>query len=135
MKLFLLLAALCLTFTAPALAQDEAAFMKLMKEAGGANGRVKKALEAGKTDGVEKDAARVAELFGEMGKWWEAKKLAKPVQWSKDAAEAAKAVVVAAKGGDVEKIKAAHGNFMKSCKSCHETHREKLPDGTSKIKY
>ena len=128
--------ALSLTFATPAqAAADEDAFKKMMKEIGGANGRVKKALETGKADGIEKDAARIAALFAEMGKWWEVKKSVQPVKWSKEAADAAQATAIAAKTGDVEKIKAAHGAFMKTCKSCHEAHREKLADGENKIKY
>lgn len=130
MKQLLYLATLALTlgFAAPASAQDEAAFKKLMKEAGGANGRVRKALEGGKTDGVQKDAERIATLFTEMGKWWETKKVMDATKWSKEASDAAQAVATAAKGSDLDKIKQAHGAFMKSCKSCHEAHREKVGD-------
>jgi cytochrome c556 len=53
---------------------------------------------------------------------------------SEDSATAATATAAAAKAGEWDKVKTHWGAVGKSCKDCHEKHREKLEDGSYKIK-
>ena len=116
-------------------AVDEDAYKKLMKEAGGAGGRVKKAIEAKSQEAVVKDAERIEVLFKEMAGFWETKTVKDGAKWSHEAEAAAHKIVVAAKAGDFEKAREELGAYQKSCKGCHEAHREKVGEHEYKFKY
>ena len=113
---------------------DEKQFQKLMKEVGDANKRFKAGIESQNDAQVGKDAARISEIYKQMGKFWHEKKSDKAVKWSEDSASAAAQVAVAAKAKDWDKVKLQLQGVTKNCKLCHDAHREKLDDGTYRMK-
>jgi cytochrome c556 len=113
---------------------DEKQFQKLMKEIGNAAKQFKKNADTKDASAIEKDASRTAENYRAMATFWKNRKADDAVKWSEDSAHAAQAAAAAAKAGNWDEVKAKWGSVGKNCKSCHETYREKLPDGAYKIK-
>ena len=138
MRCKFLLALVCLACSLPTLraadAMDEKQFQKLMKEVGKAAKGMKDNLQAKNAAVVAKDSARVAEIYNQMTGFWKARKADDAVRWSRASAFAATATAAAVKTGDWEKVKLDWDGVGKNCKACHDKHRDKLDDGSYKIK-
>jgi len=132
--LFLVLFAFSLTTVRAAEAMNEQQFQKLMKEVGKAAKGMKDKAQAKDAAAVEKDATRVATIYAQMAAFWKARKVDDAAKLSGASAAAAKATAAAAKAGDWDKVKSNWGAVGKNCKECHDAHREKLDDGSYKIK-
>lgn len=128
------LIAFSFTTVRAAAAMDEKQFQKSMKEVGRLAKGFKDNAQAKNAAAVEKDSARVAEIYKEMAAFWTARKMDDAAKWSGESSAAATATATSAKAGDWEKVKTSWNAVNKNCKSCHEAHREKLPDGGYKIK-
>ena len=77
----------------------------------------------------------MARAYKQMAGFWKTRKAAEDaVKWSDDSAAAATATVAAVRAGDWEKVKSSWDGVGKNCKACHDKHREKLDDGSYKIK-
>jgi cytochrome c556 len=113
---------------------DETKLQKSMKEVGDAAKRFKKNQDEKNADQMAKDAQRIAEIYHETIAFWKERKMDDAVKSSQESEAAAKAAAIAAKAGDWEKVKANVQGLMKNCKSCHDSHREKLEDGTYRLK-
>ena len=135
-KLFLALAlsVVSLTTVRAAEAVDEKAFQKHMKAVGKLTKGFKANFEAKNAAAVEKDSAAVAESYKAMAGFFKARKNDDAVKWSDDSAAGAAGAAAAAKAGDWDQVKSQWGAVGKNCKACHEKYREKLEDGSYKIK-
>jgi hypothetical protein len=80
-------------------------------------------------------AKKVAEDYKLVEAWF-AKKggMADAVTWSKEASAAAADLATHAGAGNTEKAMPAFQKLAGTCRSCHDVHREKLPDGSYKLK-
>lgn len=124
----------CLTVRAAA-PMDAEQFQKLMKQVGRAAKEFKSNYETKNTAAIEREAAGVAEAYQQMAVFWKMRKSGEDaVKWSESSAVAANATVAAVKAGDWEKVKSNWDGVGKNCKACHDKHREKLEDGSYKIK-
>jgi hypothetical protein len=128
-KLVFALAAVC----AVMYAQDDAAYEKAMKALGKDSGMVRK---ADPKTGAEIAAAaeRMASAYETSHDFWTKRGGADAVKWSDDGKAAAVELASAAKAGDAGKAGSAFQKLGATCKQCHDAHREKLADGTYKIK-
>ena len=103
-----------------------------MKATAGAN----KVLQKQKTG---PEAVRSAETMGEvyenMVNFWRQRKREDAVKWSEEGKAAAVMLASAAHAGDEEKAQAAAQSLVGTCKSCHTAYREKLADGSYRIRY
>jgi cytochrome c556 len=115
-------------------ADNHEEFEKAMKMAGSSMGPLKKALDGGAMDDAAAGAKKMESVFAASEKFWTERKTADAIQWSKDGGAAAKALSAAVGAKDADAAKAAFGKMAGTCKGCHEAHREKLPDGSYKIK-
>ena len=115
-------------------ALDEKAFQKLMKEVGDTSKRFKKNQDEKNGAQMTKDAARLAEVYKQTAGFWKNRKVNDAEKWSQEAEAAATATASAAKAEDWDKVKTHLQGLMKNCKSCHDAHREKLDDGSYRIK-
>ena len=122
------------TFIRAADTLDEKGFQKLMKEVGKAAKDSKNNQQSKNAAVVEKDSARVAEIYTQMAAFWKARKTDDAAKLSEESAAAASATAAAAKAGDWDKVKTSWGTVGQNRKGCHEKHREKLDDGSYKIK-
>ena len=89
---------------------------------------------AGSGADVAADAQKLQQDFTQTEGFFKAQKAADGVDWSKANVEAAGEIAKAAKANDMEAAKAKAGVIQKSCKDCHDVHREQLPDKTYKFK-
>jgi cytochrome c556 len=122
------------TVLAPAETLTDEGFQKLMKEVGAATKRFKNEMVAKDTTGLTKDATRIADIYKQMAPFWTARKAEDAAKWSQDSSAAAMALAADAKKGDWTAVRSGTQAVFKNCKSCHDTYREKLPDGGYKIK-
>ena len=83
---------------------------------------------------VAKDAAKLQDDFTKAMGFFKAMKAQDAVDAAKANADAAGEIVKAAKANNLEAAKAPAGTIQKSCKACHDVHREQLPDKTYKFK-
>jgi len=135
LKLIFLAALLASSISAlSADALDEKQFQKLMKEVGDTTKRVKPGIESKDADQLNKDAARLAEIYKQTVPFWQHRKVDDAAKWSQESAAAASALALAAKAKDWDKATQHFRELGKNCKACHDAHREKLEDGSSRIK-
>jgi cytochrome c556 len=113
---------------------NDESFQKLMKEVGSATKRFKNEMVARDAAGLTKDATRIADIYKQMAPFWTARKAEDAAKWSQESSAAAMALAADAKKGDWAAVKTGTQGVFKNCKSCHDTYREKLPDGGYKIK-
>lgn len=116
------------------LALDEQGLMAKMKAAGGHMGDLRKAIEANSTADVATHAKAMAKAYQGLEAFFAARHMADAAKWSGEGLAASKELAAAAKKGNTEAVHAAMGKLGGTCKQCHATHREKLADGTYKIK-
>jgi cytochrome c556 len=110
------------------------AYVKSMKETNAAAQSLRKNVEAKDYDGVAKDAATLKTLFAGTEEFWTARKADDAIAAAKAGGTAATDLESAAKAKNAEGVTTAAKAVNASCKSCHDAHRERLPDGTSEIK-
>ena len=135
-KLLCAITLLAFSFTSVRAADaiDEQEFKKLMKEVGRVAKGFKDNADARNAGAVQNDSSRVAEIYSQMAGFWKTRGTDDAAKWSVSSATAAKATAAAAKAGDWEKVKSSWGAVGKNCKDCHDAHREKLADGSYRIK-
>ena len=135
LKLF---AVTCLTALASfgllAQANDEKDLDQWMKTAGATIGSLRKNIEGKQAEAAAKDAATMGEVFKKTEHFWAARKKDDAVEWAKKAAAAAAEVEAAAKASDFEKAGAGLKGLFGNCAACHTAYRERLPDGSYRLK-
>jgi hypothetical protein len=114
-------------------ANDEASFQTDMKAVDEHSGVLRK-LSARTGDEAATRAEKIATLYDGMRGFWEKRNVADAVKWSEEGKTAAVELASAAKAGDASKAEASFKLLGGTCRQCHTAHREKLPDGTYKIK-
>jgi hypothetical protein len=114
-------------------AEEYPEFKGGMKATDTANGALRK-LE--KKVGPEAAAAaeRIAGVYENMIPFWRGRNSAEAVKWSEEGKAHALILASAATSGDEAKAAAAFSSLGGTCKSCHTKHRERLEDGTYRIK-
>ncbi|HEY2905348.1 MAG TPA: hypothetical protein VGJ29_05560 [Vicinamibacterales bacterium] len=109
-------------------------YVKNMKDTNAANSSVRKNVEAKDFDAVAKDAATLKELFSTTEEFWTKRNAEDAVTAAKAAVKSATDLETAAKAKDAAAVADAAKAVNAACKTCHDAHRERLPDGTSEIK-
>ena len=125
-----MLVALALTLVAQA-PQD---LSPIMKDVAATQTKMRMDMMAGVAADVAADAAKLQQDFTQAMGFFKAMKAEDAVGWAKANVDSAGEVVKAAKANDMEAAKAPAGAIQKSCKNCHDVHREQLPDKTFKFK-
>ena len=109
-------------------------YVKNMKETNAAAQELRKNLDAKNYEGVATNAATLKTLFANTQSFWEARKMEDAVGVAKSGAKAATDLEAAAKARNDEAVASQGKTLLATCKTCHDAHRERLPDGTSEIK-
>ena len=107
---------------------------QVMKEVGPAYATLKKNLDSSAFAAAAADAAKLEGLFKETENFWTPFKTKDALDYAKNAQAASHAASVAAKDNNGQKAQAAYNALGKSCKGCHDSHRESMPDKTFRIK-
>ena len=95
---------------------------------------LRKAIDAKSAADVEKEAAKMQGLFTQAAGVFKALKAQDAVDGSNNNATAAADIVKAARANDMDAADATAKAIQKSCKGCHDIHREQLPDKSYKFK-
>ena len=125
-----MLVALALTLVAQA-PQD---LSPIMKDVGATSASMRMNLMNNAAEDVAKDAAKLQQDFTQAQGFFKAMKAQDAVDAAKANADSAGEVMKAAKSGNLDAAKAPAAVIQKSCKACHDVHREQLPDKTYKFK-
>ena len=127
---------IALLFLAAALAWgiDEKEVEGRMKATGDAMGELRKSMQAGNMTEAAKHARVIEEKQSGLDAYWTGKNLTQAATWSKDGVVAAGELAKALEAGAADTVRPAMGKLGGTCKSCHDAHREKLPDGTYRLK-
>jgi hypothetical protein len=126
-----MLVALALTLLAQQAPQD---LSPIMKDVQATQTSLRMNLMNNAAEDVAKDAAKLQDDFTKAMGFFKAMKAQDAVDAAKGNVDAAGEIVKAAKANNLEAAKAPAGTIQKSCKGCHDVHREQLPDKTYKFK-
>ena len=126
-----MLVALALTLLAQQPPQD---LSPIMKDVQATQTSLRMNLMNNAAEDVAKDAAKLQDDFTKAMGFFKAMKAQDAVDAAKANVDAAGEIVKAAKANNLEAAKAPAGTIQKSCKGCHDIHREQLPDKTYKFK-
>jgi cytochrome c556 len=107
---------------------------QIMKEVGPTYASLKKNLDGSAFPAAAQDAAKLEALFKETENFWMPFKTKDALDFAKNAQAGLQAVGVAAKDNNGQKAQAAYNAIGKSCKGCHDSHRESMPDKSFRIK-
>ena len=134
-----IIAVLAAAFIAPAVhAADitEADYQKAMKDTLAGMQAVGKTLRetSGELSGAVAGAKAVDAALASIDSFWAARKDPEAVKMNATARAAAMAVAKAAESKDAAATEEARKGLGAACKTCHDVHREQLPDKTYKIK-
>jgi hypothetical protein len=106
----------------------------VMKDVGATSTKMRMDMMGGSAADVAADAQKLQQDFTQAEGFFKAMKAQDAADMAKANVDAAGAVAKAAKANDMDAAKAAAGTINKSCKACHDVHRETLPDKTYKFK-
>jgi cytochrome c556 len=106
----------------------------VMKDVGSTFESLRKGLDGGNVATAAADAARLERLFRETEDFWTPFKTRDAIDAAKGAREASGAVAGAAKSKDLPKAKTAFSGLGRFCATCHNSHREQMPDKSYRIK-
>jgi len=127
-------AAVVFGFTVMASEKAPESYVKNMKETNATAKSLKEAIEAKNFDEVAKNAATMKTLFQTTETFWTERKAEDAITAAKEGMTAADALEKAAKAKNESGVTAASKTLTSTCKTCHDAHRERLPDGSSEIK-
>src|SRR5437762_1797607 len=126
-----LLVALGLTLVAQQAVTD---LSPVMKDVQATQTKMVADMMAGNGADVAADAGKLQQDFTQAEGFFKAMKAQDAVDAAKANVDAAGEIVKAAKANNLDAAKAPAGTIQKSCKGCHDVHREQLPDKTYKFK-
>jgi len=109
-------------------------YVKNMKETNAAAQALGKSLAAKDYEAIAKQAATLKTLFDNTLSFWEERKADDAIGFAKRGSRAAVDLEAAAKAKSADGVASAGQAVQSICKTCHDVHRERLPDGTSEIK-
>jgi cytochrome c556 len=113
---------------------EDIALSKVMKQIGPGFGALRQSVAASNAADTTAQAAALSKAFGEAAAFWKTQARPDAIQWTEEARAAIGAVEAAVTKGDWDAVKAAVPKLQGACSNCHGTHRERLDDGTYRIK-
>jgi hypothetical protein len=105
----------------------------VMKDVGTTFDALRRNLD-GKNAAAAADADRLAQLFQETEDFWTPFRTKDAIEAARGARELATAVAAAARAKDLEKASTAASGLGRFCTSCHNAHREQMPDKSYRIR-
>ncbi len=133
-KTILVMAGCATLLLGMAFAQDHDELNGAMKTAGAANGSLRKSIAA--KDGAETAATaeKLAAAFKTVQAHFEEHHMEDGIKFAQTANKASLNLAAAARAGDWDKASDELKTLGAQCQGCHTAHREKLPDGSYKMK-
>jgi cytochrome c556 len=121
-------------FLGVAFAQDHEEFKTWMKDTNTNFASLRKTVAAKQGGETAATAEKMAGIFEQVRGHFEEHHMDDGTNFAKTGHDAAKDLVSAANSGDWEKASADLKTLGGACQGCHTAHREKLPDGSFKMK-
>jgi cytochrome c556 len=106
----------------------------IMKDVGATQNKLRMDLMSGNASDVAADAEKLQNDFRQAGGFFKAHNAHDAADWAKANVQSAGEIMKAAKANNLDAAKAPANEIQKSCKNCHDVHREQLPDKTFKFK-
>jgi len=118
----------------PPMTAEELAFQAVMKQVGPANTALRAAIDKMDAAAVKEQATILSKAFTQTETFWKTKGKADATTFATDAKKHSDAINAAVAGGKWEDAKAAAGPLGQQCAGCHGAYRERLDDGSFRIK-
>lgn len=118
----------------PLAAPAAATLEDTMKQVGATMGKLKKGIDGKMLHDAAGDGEKMQALLKDAEAIFAEMKMADAVEMSKAAQTAAGEIVSAGHSDNAAGASAAFGKLGGTCKGCHDAHREKLQDGSYKLK-
>ena len=118
----------------PPMTPDEEALDKAMKRIGPAFNAVRQAIAAAGGDTAKADAATLKAAFAETEAFWKKRDKPDALKWVADARSHADALERAIGAATWDEAKTAASGLQQSCSACHGAYRQRLDDGTYRLR-
>jgi cytochrome c556 len=121
-------------FIPPPMTPEEAVLDKAMKGVGGANGALRKGIDASNVELVKTNTAILAKAFQETEAFWTKRGVAEAVKVAQTARAAVDGIDKAVAAGNWNDAKTHNTTLGQQCATCHGAYRERLEDGSFAVK-
>jgi hypothetical protein len=118
----------------PAMTADDIALSKVMKQVGPAFAALRTGIDGSNAEAATKNVVVLKQMFAETETFWKTRSKPDAMQWAQDARKQVDLIEHAVIGGKLDDAKAPAGTLGQSCAMCHGVYRERLEDGTYRIK-
>lgn len=118
----------------PPMTPDEEAYDKMMKRVGPAFNALRQAVSSSNADAIKEHAVVLTQTFADTESFWKKRSKGDATTWSVDARKHLDALARAAAAGEWDQVKASAGLVQQTCSNCHSAYRERLADGSYRIK-
>jgi hypothetical protein len=118
----------------PPMTPAEAGYDKVMKQVGTTFTAFRNGLEAPDAAQAKEQVAILKKSFAEAEAFWKARGTADATGWAADALKLVTSMEQAVAGAKWDDVKSSATNLQQLCQTCHTAHRERLDDGTFRIK-
>jgi hypothetical protein len=118
----------------PPMTADDLALQKVMKQVGPANTALRGDIDKMDAALTKEHATLLKQMFTQTETFWKAKGKTDAVQIAQDARKDAEALDAAVTAGNWDQAKASAGTLGQKCAACHGAYRDRLDDGTFRIK-
>ena len=122
------------TFVFATTATEEQQYQERMKRTGGYMRMLRENFKTNNRDKVISAAKELESIFKQEGKFWTKRGTSDAVKLSKEAQDAARAIVTASKKKEDDQAAVAMKNLTNSCTACHVAHREFTSGCSGRIK-
>ena len=118
----------------PAMNADELALQKIMTKLPPAQAALRKALDGSSVDLTKEQATVLKDAFTQIEAFWKAKNNEEATKWAGEGKSHADAVLINLGINNIEAAKTSITPLGATCASCHGKYRERMEDGTFRIK-
>jgi cytochrome c556 len=118
----------------PPMNADELALQKIMTKLPPAQGAVRKTLDSKDIAGAKEQATILKDSFTQIETFFKAKNNAEATKWASEGKNHAEAILVNLGLNNIEAAKTSITPLGATCASCHGKYRERMEDGTYRIK-
>ena len=106
----------------------------VMKDVAATTNKLRMDIMAGNAADVAADGQKLQNDFQQATAFFKTHNASDAVGWSNGNAQQAADIIKAAKANKLDAAKMPYAEMLKTCKSCHDVHREQLPDKSFKFK-
>ncbi|HWI16517.1 MAG TPA: hypothetical protein VNT81_02130 [Vicinamibacterales bacterium] len=118
----------------PPMTADDLALQKIMVKLPPAQGAVRKTLDSKDMAGAKEQATILKQAFTDIEVFFKAKKNDEAMKWAIDGKNHAESILVNLNMNNIEAAKTSITPMGSTCASCHGKYRDRMEDGTFRLK-